>query len=767
MIKSNKKRKRRNTKKKKSELNKEIIGIAILAFSVLSLFSMYSNSTGVVGAFIKEKFNEIAGFGGFIIPYIILIIGVLFILNRLKLNESKKSVLLILVFVCFLTLIHISYLSKLDETASKLNFFNLIESSIEFGKLGNGGGLIGAIVSFLFLKLFGFIGSYIVIATILLIAFLLLTNVSIISILKKISRFILSISKNSFSVIKDFIYVEDNKEIINENIEEESKEKLTEDILLKTDLKPEVNNEDTKDQKIKILDFTNDLNIDNFNKEESYNKDRNLDENREFAIETKGTSIISQENSISYVLPILDLLEIRDYKPNTNEKKDILDKAQKLEETLNSFGIKAKVIQISRGPTITRYELQPAPGVKVSRIVNLSNDIALSLATSDIRIEAPIPGKSAIGIEVPNESKTNVSLREIFESEEFKQINTKIPFALGKDIAGKPIVTNIEKMPHLLIAGATGSGKSVCINALITSILYKAKPDEVKLLLIDPKVVELSIYNGIPHLIVPVVTDPKKAAGALNWAVEEMTSRYKKFAQLGVRDIFSYNSKAENDENIEKLPQIVVIIDELADLMMVSPAEVEDSICRLAQMARAAGIHLIVATQRPSVDIITGTIKANIPSRIAFAVSSQADSRTILDMGGAEKLLGKGDMLFYPVGASKPLRIQGAYIDEKEVERVVEFLKEQTSNNYNEEVINNIEKEVNIRTDESDDLLSEAIQLVVNEGQASISFLQRKLRIGYSRAARLIDAMEERGIVGGYEGSKPRKVLIAKEDLEN
>jgi S-DNA-T family DNA segregation ATPase FtsK/SpoIIIE len=441
-----------------------------------------------------------------------------------------------------------------------------------------------------------------------------------------------------------------------------------------------------------------------------------------------------------------------------------------LEETLGNFGVSAKVSQVSVGPTITRYELSLSPGVKVSKIVNLADDISLSLASAGIRIEAPIPGKSAVGIEVPNKDITMVFLREVLESEEFKNNKSKLAFAIGKDVAGANIVADLAKMPHLLIAGATGSGKSVCINTLIASILYKATPEEVKLLMIDPKVVELSVYKNIPHLLIPVVTDPKKAAGALNWAVVEMTERYKKFAANNVRDITGYNGITK--EGIEKLPQIVVIIDELADLMMVSPGDVEDSICRLAQMARAAGIHLVVATQRPSVDVITGLIKANIPSRISFAVSSQVDSRTILDMGGAEKLLGKGDMLFYPVGESKPLRVQGAFVAEKEIEKLVTHIKDQVPPSYNDEIMKNLEQQDSDDdggdfAGETDELLPSAIEMVVDGGQASIMMLQRRLRIGYSRAARLIDQMEERGVIGGHEGSKPRKVLMTKDELNN
>ena len=467
---------------------------------------------------------------------------------------------------------------------------------------------------------------------------------------------------------------------------------------------------------------------------------------------------------INYKKPPVSLLNRVVNKNDKRSKQIVLENARQLEQTLKDFGVDASINQVTVGPTITRYEIQPKPGVKVSKIVNLTDDIALSLAAKSIRMEAPIPGKSAIGIEVPNDEPQMVSAREIIESPEFNNFKSPLAMGLGKDVSGKIIIGDISKMPHLLIAGSTGSGKSVCVNTLITSILYKAKPDEVKLMLIDPKVVELANYNGIPHLMIPVVTDPKKAANALCWAVTEMNRRYKLFADAQVKDISSYNAKTDNP-----LPKIVIIIDELADLMMASANEVEDYICRLAQMARAAGMHLIVATQRPSVDVITGVIKANIPSRIAFAVSSQTDSRTIIDMGGAEKLLGKGDMLFYPLGASKPRRLQGAFISEEESDKVIEYVKKEAGDiggaNYIEEIEESISNIGNIKSDDTDEFLYDAIEFVVNNGQASASMLQRKFKIGFNRAARLIDDMEERGIVGPSEGSKPRKVLISKEQL--
>ena len=447
----------------------------------------------------------------------------------------------------------------------------------------------------------------------------------------------------------------------------------------------------------------------------------------------------------------------------SGSKTQILETSKKLESTLKSFGVDAKVVEVSKGPTVTRYELSPGQGVKVSKISGLADDLALNLAANGIRIEAPIPGKAAVGIEVPNAEAQIVYFRDIVLDNEFKKFPSKLAFGLGKDIGGKTVVYDIGKMPHLLIAGATGAGKSVCINTLIGSILYKATPEEVKLIMIDPKVVELSVYNGIPHLLIPVVTDPKKASGALNWAVREMLRRYDMFAQTGVRDLKGYNSIAEK-EGYPKEPQIVIIIDELADLMMAVPREVEDSICRLAQMARAAGLHLIIATQRPSVDVITGVIKANIPSRLAFSVSSGIDSRTILDMVGAEKLLGRGDMLFSPIGTNKPIRIQGAFISDKEVEAIVDFLKVDYELEYSQEMIDSITatgQEIEVSED-ADEYFDQAVEFVIQKEKASASMLQRQFRIGYNRAARLVEDLETRGIIGPEDGSKPRKVLITQ-----
>ncbi len=494
-------------------------------------------------------------------------------------------------------------------------------------------------------------------------------------------------------------------------------------------------------------------------------------QNRQSVTEPSQKGAAESAEQGQYQFPPIDLLSPPKQDTGGSSKAELMKSVQVLEQSLMSFGVEAKVVQVNRGPAVTRYELQPKQGVKVSRIVNLADDIALNLAASGIRIEAPIPGKSAVGIEVPNKEAASVSLREVIESDVFKKFPSKLAFGLGKDIDGEVRVADIAKMPHLLIAGATGSGKSVCINSLIISLLYKADPKEVKLILVDPKVVELSVYNGIPHLLIPVVNDPKKAAASLNWAVQEMTQRYRKFADMNVRDIRGYNTavKEQPELELEPLPQIVIIIDELADLMMVASKEVEEAICRLAQMARAAGLHLVIATQRPSVDVITGLIKANIPSRLAFAVSSGTDSRTILDMVGAEKLLGKGDMLFCPMGASKPTRIQGAFVSDKEVETIVAAVRVNAS--YDEDLIETVSGGsvggASGEDDELDEILPEAISFVVDKQKASISMLQRAFRIGFNRAARLMEAMYARGIVGPDEGSKPRKVLISREEFEN
>ena len=490
----------------------------------------------------------------------------------------------------------------------------------------------------------------------------------------------------------------------------------------------------------------------------------------------KITEIMEDLETVPYVFPPTDILKLRDNADDEDITEELRRNADILTNTLQSFGVTARVIDINRGPAVTRYELQPGAGVKVSKIAGLSDDLALNLAAKGVRIEAPIPGKAAVGVEVPNKNRDIVNIRELIESKEFQEAKSKLTVALGKDIVGNVVLADLKEMPHLLVAGSTGSGKSVCINAMIISLMYKANPDEVKLLLIDPKVVELNVYNGIPHLLIPVVTDPRKAAGALNWAVSEMLKRYQIFADNSVRDIEGYNRLADSRDDMQRMPKVVIIIDELADLMLVASSEVEDSINRLAALARAAGMHLVVATQRPSVDVITGTIKSNIGSRIAFKTSSQVDSRTIISDGSVEKLLGKGDMLFYP--QTEMRRVQGCFVSDSEVEEVVRFVKNGGTASYDEGIMDDIEKlaakEKGKKSsdepvgdgggfDDGDDMLDAAIDCVIEMGQASTSLLQRKLKLGYARAARIIDQMEERGIVGPFEGSKPRQVLISKE----
>lgn len=747
---TNKKNKKSKNKKNRSNksidsISKEILGITIITVSILIFASLYNYSNGYINEITRDKILELTGVGSVLFPVMILIIGILFLFNRFNNSRTKKIIYLLLLYICLLTLFDLRAFPSIEniKLAEKLKI-SIVSASNMYG-----GGLLGAFLAFILLKSFGLLGAYIVLISAILILLSLILKISYVKMLKQCY---LLLKKSFIKIFKNNRY--------EANPNKERRINIIKDIKPKDeDEKKCMLNENEIEEKIKILDFTKDIEKQQDNKPKLVKNDVNDDIN---TLQDKSTNVLK-----NFRLPSINLLDNSTNKQQMiNDKTEIINNAKKLEKTLLDFGIEAEIVQISRGPTITRFELQPAPGVKVSKIVNLADDLALSLASSDIRIEAPIPGKSAIGIEVPNKVKSDVKIKEVLLSKEFTNTETKIPFALGQDIAGNPIVANLEKMPHLLIAGATGSGKSVCINTLIVSILYKSRPDEVKLLMIDPKVVELSVYNGIPHLLIPVVTDPKKASFALNWAVNEMTRRYKLFSKLGVRDLHSYNKKLDKEQTDKKLPQIVVIIDELADLMMVAPNEVEESICRLAQMARAAGIHLIIATQRPSVDVITGTIKANIPSRISFAVSSQADSRTILDMNGAERLLGKGDMLYYPVGASKPIRVQGAYISDKEVEKIVAYLKEYNNEeNYENELLESVNNKIEKKDDVVDELLQKAIDLVIEHGQASISLLQRKFRIGYSRAARLIDEMEERGIIGGYEGSKPRKVLVTKEDL--
>ena len=751
----------------------EIFGIILITIGILILFSIFSTMftsagslSGTIGDFINHLLFAILGVGAYLSPFLIIFIGICYIVKKGKINFSKKFYGILLFIINTLLFIQMLSFNKYYVKGEFLPGIYKIYNSESVMH----GGIISYSIDVPMHTLFGAVGSFIIFIGIYVICLILILKISL---------------HDSFFSLK-------NKFIINWNERNKSKKDNKELYIENNDKQDEliVNNEDKNDfikginSKIKIFDFLRSNEVaaesETVIKEDVVNnirpnngrgsKENHVDKSikQELEQEIKLNSVHSKSN-YKYEFPTVDLLnENTTSQMNKNDKKELLSSASKLQETLSSFGVEAKVIQVTKGPSVTRFELQPNAGVKVSKIVNLADDIALNLASSGVRIEAPIPGKAAVGIEVPNKELSAVYLREVIESNEFTAANKNLSFSLGKDIGGNCVVSDLTKMPHLLVAGATGSGKSVCINSLIISLLYKYSPEEVKLLLIDPKVVELNIYNGIPHLLIPVVTDPKKSAGALNWAVNEMTRRYKLFAENNVRNIEGYNELVNKGIAESRLPWIVIIIDELADLMTVCANDVEEYIGRLAQMARAAGMHLVIATQRPSVDVITGVIKANIPSRISFAVSSQIDSRTILDSAGAEKLLGKGDMLFYPVGEAKPVRIQGAFVSEEEVERVVDFIKSQkTELNYEKEIIDQIEGTLSNKDEEDDidELLNEAIKIVVENGQASTSLLQRKLKIGYNRAARIIEQMEERGIISSRNGSKPREILISNSEL--
>ncbi len=748
----------KNLKSPRDGFTNEVYGIFIIALGLVLLISIQGNSAGRVGNLIKFVFSGLFSSTAFILPYLAILCGVFIFVNKSVVKETKTMLFYTLIFISITIFKSLGSIRIIDDIVSS-GTGDWLKQVFQLGVEGIGGGIVGSSITKLLVNLFGVSATYIIISAFMLIVLILYTKISLLETLILLKEKAMTIS----NAIKDFVLIP-----AKDNTKKDGKSGKK-----SQNMPPNTENGDDPEkdieEKIKILDFTT---IDSDDSSHS-NKTNGNNDIKQISLDKTGNTSMGSYNIadygqndliLDYQLPGIELLNEVISQPSKEDKRKIISKAKILEDTLYNFGVEAKVIQVHRGPTITRYELQPSAGVKVSKIVNLSDDIALNLAAQAIRIEAPIPGKAALGIEIPNENISAVALKEVLSSTNYKNSSLNLPFALGKDVSGTPIITDITKMPHLLIAGATGSGKSVCINALILSILYSMGPDMARLVLVDPKVVELSQYNGIPHLLIPVVTDPKKATNALNWAVEEMSKRYKIFAKNGVRDIDGYNKKFEEN----RIPYIVIIIDELADLMMVAPNDVEDAICRLAQVARAAGLHLIIATQRPSVDVITGVIKANIPSRIAFSVASQTDSRTILDMGGAEKLLGRGDMLFYPVGTSKPIRIQGAFVSEKEVERVVTFIREQSGTpDYEDTIIEQLDQDSNISRDEDEDeLFEDALKLVIEAQQASISMLQRKLKIGYSRAARLIDSMESKSYVGPYEGSKPRQVLIDSQFFE-
>ena len=752
-----KNRKKQVNKKREWSFNFNIFSIVMMILSIFFLIFIISSNTGKLGSAITGGFENAFGKLNILVP-IIVFTSFLFAYRDKYKDNIKDFLLLYLLFLVSLAFMSKSFYRN-DLTWS-------IENSMQ--RSADSGGMVGGFLSYYIISFIGSLGLDILF---ILSIFLFAVGISPLSYSEFFDRI-----KNILILIKDktltlFSSIKDKKnerstkkseqdlEEVNQNPSEKkaSETPIKEDVIKKEpikekDVKEPVKKSPTR-KPIKTYDFSKEDEVE----VRSY-------KSKQIEMEDLNDNIKTDFDNYNY--PPVDILEDRS-QAGLIDETEIKEKAVAIEETLDSFGIEAKVVQIDVGPTVTCYELKPQRGVKVSKILNLSDDLALSLATSGIRILAPIPGKSHVGIEVPNESKEIVGFKEIISTKDFANSKSKIPFAMGKSIAGDPVVSSIEKMPHLLVSGATGSGKSVCINTIIMSILYKHSPDEVKLLMIDPKVVELSVYNGIPHLIMPVITDPKKASSSLFWAISEMEKRYKAFQKYHVRDIEGYKEAAQSDESMENLPYIIVIIDELADLMMTSASEVEDYIMRLAQKSRACGIHLVIATQRPTVDVITGTIKANIPSRISFAVTSQTDSRTILDTAGAEKLLGKGDMLYAPSDSMRPLRVQGAFVSDKEVLNVVEHIKQETNADYNQEAIETVEENSQVKeVDDEDELVDQATKIIIDENTASVSLLQRKLRVGYARAGRIIDQLEAKGVVGPYEGSKPRKVLVDRTYLE-
>ena len=772
---------RNGARKRKNSIDKNLVVVIMIITSLLLCVLIYAQS-GWIGEHLSPVLGGIMGWIKYIIP-----VGTFAIAIKIAVDDkdylSKKIINYIIFLLCIAATMIIVEINN-NTLSVNTDFSTFLEEAYDLGTQNIAGGVVGAAIALPICKLLGTIGGIILLIGI---AFITLINLFEIKPAEIISDWVARMKeRREYDEEDEPEEDEDEDEMLVEKKKEKVKNKKNkkdkiEPVQEKEEIPIEdqitINLNETEPKKKKLTHGKGDVQVEEAKPNQI---EANLFKQEQEKKEEKTKEVLVLEHGLTeeeenYEFPPIELLSEGEGRVLKGGKKALTDTAAKLQKTLYSFGVSAKVENVSVGPAITRYEVKPAEGVRVSKIANLADDIALSLAAQSIRIEAPIPGKQAVGIEIPNKENEVVHLRDIIETEEFVNHKSKLALALGKNVAGEAVIADVAKMPHVLIAGSTGSGKSVCINTLITSILYKAKPNEVKLLMVDPKVVELSVYNGIPHLLIPVVTDPKKAAGALSWAVQEMVNRYSLFAEKGVRDIKGYNAAIEKEGGTGKLPQIVIIIDELADLMMVAAKEVEDAICRLAQMARAAGMHLVIATQRPSVDVITGIIKANIPSRIAFAVSSQVDSRTILDTAGAEKLLGKGDMLFYPSGAPKPTRVQGSYVADEEVEKIVDFLKFNGGEaKYNEDIMESIEKanstdqelDKEANEDDADPLLMDAIDTVVEAGQASTSFIQRRFKVGYARAGRIIDQMEERGIISGYQGSKPREVLITKERLD-
>ena len=792
--------KRKNNKKaKKRASNIDLAIVALIILSILLCVLIYGKS-GIVGIKLNEILGGMMGIIKYILPIGTFAVGIKMALDDDEYLTSKLTQYAVLL-ISIAILMSAWEINSGEMTVLDKNMNTIVKDAYSLGMQDKGGGALGAILAVPLAKLLSPIGAIILCigVVIMLAVFTFGINISEI-----INNFVEKTEEEREERLERKQQIKEEKQKTKQESRQEmleNKRKAKE--LQKEQARREALDEEDVGEQIKInfggrileeedkkgrkkYDHKND-DLTPLTKETKKAQtiqpdviENNLFRQEEEKKEDKTKEVLQLEHAMvvedeNYEYPPIELLSKPDKKKLKGGAKALTDTATKLQKTLYSFGVSAKVENVSVGPAITRYELKPAEGVRVSKIANLADDIALNLAAETIRIEAPIPGKQAVGIEVPNKEKEAVHLREVLESEEFQNNKSKLTVALGKDVAGNIQLADIAKMPHVLIAGSTGSGKSVCINTIISSIIYNAKPSEVKMVMVDPKVVELSVYNGIPHLLIPVVTDPKKAAGALAWAVQEMDNRYNLFASKGVRDIKGYNKAIEKEEGQGKLPQIVIIVDELADLMMVAAKDVEEAICRLAQKARAAGMHLVIATQRPSVDVITGLIKANVPSRIAFAVSSQVDSRTILDSVGAEKLLGKGDMLFFPTGFPKPVRVQGAFVSDEEVEKIVGFVKQNGTANYSEDILetiennNKTEKELmqeQAEDDETDPFLMDAIDAVVEQGTASTSFIQRRFKVGYARAGRIIDQMEERGIISGYQGSKPREVLMSKERLD-
>lgn len=792
-----------------------IWGICYIALGALIFFAVQFHQAGEVGNTAGDILKGLLGVLGLVLPWYLIVLGVMLITHIFQ-HFSSKTLIVSLIMLLLLCTVNSGMYIDSDNVA--FDFVRFYEDGITL----KSGGVIGMTIGSVIVKLLGKAGLFIISIAGIAICLLLTLNTPITNWLKKRREIreetlllkeaeaereqeALAEEQETAELPEHAAYDEQNgkhgkKEGLFSRLfgidedgydeEEETEEDLTapnfpetpEIINTNIDESPEDNKSSFKDmlKSVNLFDKkdrpdsceTEQLDAEELMKAQEDNQyddpadkvqvtKRELDETAKEINENKA------KKKKAYKKPPIDLLAPPERSNNAGVNEELKRKAKILDDTLRNFGVDARVVQVTQGPAVTRYEVQPNVGVKVSKIVSLSDDIALNLAAKSIRMEAPIPGKAAVGIEVENSVVNKVTLREIIQSKEFKNQKSKISFAVGKDIAGNPIVGNLKEMPHLLIAGATGSGKSVCINSIITSMLYKATPDEVKFVLIDPKVVELKSYNDIPHLLIPVVTDPSKAAAALSWAVVEMTDRYKIFSEVGAKDLSTFNHKMrEQGEEDSVLPQIVIIIDELADLMLVAKNQVSESIQRIAQLGRACGIHLIVATQRPSVNVITGVIKANIPARIAFAVSSSVDSRTIIDTGGAEKLVGKGDMLYSPKGGVKPIRVQGTLVEDEDVDKIIDFVKEQADDtDYSQEVIDTINNGGSFEVDDdADDLLQDAIECVVDAGQASVSMLQRHFRIGYNRSARIVDEMEERGIVGPADGARPRKVLITKDE---